>query len=244
MEIDGQNWFPYLPSSWLQRLVDLIRRSVPSRIDADWCMESDRFSFTRNNASQFVSQLRTLGWIDEDGSLTDVGRNLRLQGGPYQEFMRSELARIYGELIEQLHEETASRETVETYFTAASSLGLSGRRQVITTLRWFLAQANEGDASERLGGAPQAGPPRPRRQPRSSSDMAQQPAQRAGRTGQGERAGNRASLLPDGLSGLTLSISLQLPAVDDERVYQAIFRAMRENLFEQTGSDTTAPEDD
>jgi hypothetical protein len=223
MRVNGQNWFPYLPLAWLQRLVDLIARSTPSRIDADWCLEGNRFSFTRSNASQFISQLRTLGWIDDEGVLSATGRNLRLQGEQYRQFMLDEIGRVYDELAGQFDDPGFDRQALETYFTSASSLGLSGRRQVVSTFRWFLTQAGLTELAERLGapGVPAAsGNRRPARQAaRARSSRPSAP-----------RGEQRDTGLPV-LSGITLSISLQLPAVDDERVYQAIFRAMREHLL-------------
>ena len=110
MKINDANWFPYVPPSWLQRLVELLRRTVPQRIDAAWCLEGSRFSFTPNNAGQFISQIRMLGWIAEDGSITERGRNLRLDGSAYQQFMLEELERVYDELHSQLDDPSLDRE--------------------------------------------------------------------------------------------------------------------------------------
>lgn len=231
MKIEGQNWFPYLPSGWLNRLVELVRRSVPARIDIDWCMEGDRFGLSRTNASQLVSHIRTLDWTNEDGALTDIGRNLRLHGEPYERFMRQELARIYDELVEQLEDPGLDRDALETYFTSASNLGLSGRRQVIATFRWFLVQAGLPEVAERLGGPLTTATPRQTSRARPSQQTRSR-RQGAPSPGQAPSAGRQIQL-PPGLSGITLSISLQLPAVDDERVYEAIFKAMREHLFGQ-----------
>lgn len=222
MQVEGQHWFPYVPPSWLDRLVELVRRSVPQRINAEWCLEADRYSFTPNNASQFVSQIRTLGWIDANGALTELGRNLRLEGTPYSEFMRDEIRRIYDELTDQLVDQRFDRDRANTYFTAASRLGMSGRRQIISVLRWFLVQGGMAEVAERLGG--QVLQPQPRQRRATTERRPTAAARPAAR----RQAGEASGLV---LGGITLTISLQLPAVDDERVYQAIFRAMRENLL-------------
>lgn len=238
MNVDGQNWFPYLAPSWLTRLVELIRRSVPSRVTIDWCLEGNRFSFTRANASQFIRQLVTVGWLDEDGALTPLARNLRLQGDQYQKFIEGEIGRIYDELLPQFEDPAFDRVHLETYFTAASNLGLSGRRQVIATFKWFVAQAGLDDLLDRIGGpstsSPVARAPRARRQAREPRAGA--PAQvQIERNG----PGNGRSALQGfaGLSGVTLSITLQLPTVDDEKVYAAIFKAMREYLLTPEAED-------
>jgi hypothetical protein len=232
MNVNGDNWFPYVPPGWLDRLVELIRHSTPQRITVEWCMEGDRFRFSESNARHFMGQIRAIGWINENGALTDRARNLRLQGEAYQRFMGTELARVYDELEDSISGGQLDREQLNTYFTSASSLGLSGRRQVISAFRWFLREAGLAELNERLGGQAPSPAPRARRSLQRQVRPLEQPP-----NAPPEPSRQRQVSIP-ALGPISLSISLQLPAVDDERVYHAIFKAMRESLFTEPSSDT------
>jgi hypothetical protein len=172
--------FPYVGATgWLTRLHELFQRSVPAAVDIEWLTSTDRFSekFNRKNASQLLSFMERVGWIDSEGQVQEEGRNLRLLGDPYQAAMRALLQRLYSELISQIEaSEITDPGGVENYFVTTTEMGRSGRQQIIAVFRWFLREGGREDLEQKVwaGRRPPAAAPRangsaPRRPPRRTS---------------------------------------------------------------------------
>lgn len=154
--------FPYVGApGWLSRLHELFQRSVPSRVDADWLTSPDRFSekFSRANASQLLSFMEKVGWIDTDGNVLEEGRQLRLVGEPYERAMKALIDRWYPDLLAQIEGgQITSPEGVENFFVTTTTMGKSGRQQMIAVFRWFLREAGLASADQKIWGEARRAP--------------------------------------------------------------------------------------
>jgi hypothetical protein len=145
---------PYVGATgWLTRLHEIFQRSVPARVDTAWLTVAGRISdrFSKTNAQHLRTFMQKVGWIDQEGNVLDEGRNLRLTGQPYQEAMRRTLERIYPDLLEQMQSAVEFTPVqVETFFMSVSSMGKSGRSQMIAVFRWFLREGGLEDLEQKV----------------------------------------------------------------------------------------------
>ncbi|MCJ7811375.1 MAG: DUF5343 domain-containing protein, partial [Dehalococcoidia bacterium] len=127
---------PYTATAWLTRLIEELRRRLPSQLDAAWLTQ--RLNLSVPNARQLVGVLQRMGWVDKDGNLTDRARGLRQTGEPYQRHLQEMVRDLYPVLLDTVEQDdTFDSQRLREYITNATELGESARQQMARTFRWF-----------------------------------------------------------------------------------------------------------
>ncbi len=151
--------FPYVGASgWLTKLHQLCVRSMPRRVEVDWLTAPDRLGLSQPNARQILSFMQKVGWIDGEGSVSEEGKKLRLDGELWKQAMRDTTQRLYPDLLKQIESANEfSPRDVEQFFVAATDMGHSGRQQMMAVFRWFLREAGLTELEEKVWGRTRRG---------------------------------------------------------------------------------------
>ncbi len=222
------NRFPYVASPGpLLKTIDQLRKSFPQNVSA---ATLKKLGLAPNNESYVINTLRFLKLIDGEGNKVDGAARAFLEhaDAEFAEAFAPIVRAAYEELF-LLHADGAwqlDKAQLVTYFRRADgSTETVGERQAGT----FLTLAELAGHRERTPAKLSSngnGEPAAKRRPRAgirtvrpaatgASDGAQRPAPPVG-----------AAL------GLSVRLEVNLPAVDDQSVYDKIFRSIRENLID------------
>ena len=182
-----------------------------------------------NNESYVINVLRHVGVVSEEGNRTEVGQRAFSQSGDrftsaFEPLVRS----AYSELFD-LHGDEAwnlgKQDLVAFFRTEDGSSDLVGTRQA-TTFTTLAALTGHGDIQE----------PRQPRSPRSTSARATTVPPKNGTTdAAGNLSGGAAAKEPlreSSAVALTVRVQVNLPAINDQEVYDKIFRSLRANLID------------
>lgn len=145
---------PYTSPAWLDKFLDEIRKSPPTKVDVKWVQEELGLSVT--NARNFVRVLRQYELINEEGGLTELGPALRgdKTETEYIDTAKAVLTKTYPNLMSKLDSDPAFDMTkLRAHFRVANpKLGQSGVNQATRTFRWWLVQAQREDLEEKIWG--------------------------------------------------------------------------------------------
>lgn len=219
---------PYVASPGpLVKAFEQFRKSLPSSITAGTLK---KLAIAPNNESYLLNTLRFLGLVNEEGERTDDARKLFTQHA--DEAFASSLAtlveRAYTSLFELHGEHTWSLgkpDLVAFFRNEDESTAIVGERQAATFITLAALSGHGGKpapASATRANVKGAGAHGRAAKARAASASAARstPLQ-----------GSGAPPSADGRIGLTVRIEINLPAVEDQAVYDKIFKSLRSNLI-------------
>lgn len=210
--------YPYVNApgplaSFLQKL----RAAFPATISVDTLK---KLGLASQNESYIINTLQFLGIIDEAGGKTDGAKAFVKDPAVFQPHLAQLVRGAYGDLFETHGDDawTLPRTELTTFFRMSDGTSeIVGGRQAAT----FELLATEAGKREPSAAATKS----------SNAGMERSRKPRAGAAKQGA---DRAGMPPATSSEMAFSvrIELNLPATDDPKVYDAMFRSLRENLLE------------
>lgn len=224
--------FPYAqPIGALGTMIDQLRKRFPEKIDSGVLK---KLGIAPNNESYIINTLKFLGIIDREGSRTEDAHNLFVKGeDEFHEGLAEVIQSAYKPLFD-LHDESAwtleKSKLVNFIRTEDKSTDLVGGRQADTFVRLAeIAGKRQGlstnsdsvapkkEAAKRTAAKPKAD--------KSKADRTEKP------TGVGKVFKGGGS--NGGDVSLAVRIEVNLPAVADQAVYDAIFKSIRSNLIDR-----------
>lgn len=210
---------PYVQApSHISQLVRHLRRSFPNTVTADTIK---KLGLAPRNESYLINTLRFLKLIDESGNKTEPASRI-FSIHKDQEFQNefSQLVRdAYSGLFE-LHGDEAwelEMESLISFFRQEDkSTEIVGKNQA-TTFRTLAAVAGHGKLRERES-----------KTVAKRKKATTEPSKKEGETSN-QKGKISANAKRD--FGLTVRIEINLPAEGNQRVYDMIFKSIRENLL-------------
>lgn len=227
-ENDARKTYPKVPASNWWNLRRRIQQSVPKRVDADYLLTALDLSST-GAAANIVGQLRSVGLIAEDGSLTELAHDWR-DDGLYPDVCARMMEKIYPAALRDLFPgQDPELKGLRNWFVRNAKVGEAAAGQMAAFYR-LLAQADLSAATQR------------------SSSVSTRPTKQGLRTvptpaATATKAVKRPETPPppppapkvmvSGVGGITINIELQIPATADTKFFDEFFASMRRNLIEQ-----------
>jgi hypothetical protein len=220
--------YPYTASAGpLLGTMDQLRKSFPATIAAETLQ---KLGLAPKNESYVINTLRFLGVIDEEGKKVERAARVFLEHND-EEFAKGIeglVKRAYKDLFE-LHSDDAwslDKGQLTTFFrTTDDSTDTVGQRQAGTfqTLAALAGHRELPSRKPRIAGKKKTRTPPQRTHARATKTAVKAAPEDGGLSGPRDNVGNSV--------GLTVRIEVNLPAVDDQSVYDKIFRSIRENLI-------------
>lgn len=175
--------------------------------------------FTSTNHRAFIQILKSLNFLTPDGTPTQRYHEYRNRT-ICKKVMGTAIKEAYSDLFVIKEKPTASdKDIIQGKFKSTfNATDLVAERQTKT----FLALLELADIDSQDSGVNETGP----------SEPYQEPVQADGENLQRERVGTQVETLPAKVPSLHYNIEIHLPATKDIEVYNAIFKSIKEHLFE------------
>ena len=210
------NSLPYLLSpTTLKKILDKIKSaSVPTLFTQDYLAKT--LAFPGGTARPVIPLLKRLGFLAKDGSPTNLYKTFR-NAAKSGEAMAEGLKRAFAPLFvlnESAH--TASKDELKGYIVQITGAEPDAR-QVAAIESTFTALKGMAKFTNGLA-----------EEPADDPDESQQSAEQSEKTEQTETSGREQRGL--GMN-LAYTINLNLPPATDIKVFDAIFKSLREHLL-------------
>jgi hypothetical protein len=217
---------PYAPGNGgLTKAINQLRKAFPAQVTAETLK---KLGIAPNNESYVINILKFVGVIDQDGKRTSQAQAAFSKHSD-QEFHKAFepfIQEAYAELF-QLHGAGSwnlDQTALISFFRAQDNTSaVVGQRQA-STFQALAAFAGHGQVpATKVAGSPSKAP---KPAPPAKAERLRKP----------DVAGNRDSNVhardrsASGF-GLTVRVEVNLPASDDQAVYDAIFKSIKENLL-------------
>jgi hypothetical protein len=224
--------YPYVPSAGpLTSTIQQLRKNFPSKVDTNTLRS---LSLAKSNEGYVINTLRFLKLIDEEGAkrVDATVFFLAHDDHEFQAGLEPQVKESYKDLFDSLGDEawTTDRGRLITFFRQKDGTSQTvGERQASTFLTLaalcgqgvVVAKTKQGSetrrASTRPGNGDRPTGASPDRNINAGSDAQKNDSQ-------GASEGSSAF-------ALTVRIEVNLPASDDQAVYDKIFKSIRENLI-------------
>lgn len=119
---DEKNRYPQIPSKVWWSLREKIKKSPSAPITETFI--SVELGVQPTAARAYLSEIKAVGLIDDDGKPTERGKNWRLDDAPYAKAVQEMLAEAYPEeLLEIAPPESSDRAKAASWFETAAGLG-------------------------------------------------------------------------------------------------------------------------
>jgi len=201
-------FYTTVPSDLQDFLSKVPQFGVPSSVDAQWLAQ---VGFATSNQRSILNVLRAIDAIDDDGKPTEVWSAIRSKN---RKGIGQAIRNAYADLFSTFSDpHKKDDEAIANFYRASTTYSSATLQRVIRTFR-VLTEIADLDASEPSAGS-------------SSSSKEKKDDEKGAGT-------KEAPLLPPTQAPvhLTVNIQLQLPATAEGKVYEQLFRAMRENLID------------
>ncbi len=222
--------FPYVSSPGpFVKTIEQLRRSFPPQVTA---ATLKKLALAPNNETYIINTLRFLSVIDDEGKKVERHAHVFLEHDDraFEEGLAGVVKLAYPELFELHGEEVwkLDKSQLIPYFRKADgSTEIVGGRQAATFVTLAELAGRRERAQAKIAGNGNAGTaPKRNRRPRSVDSSKPATAASAQQPVSPVMDESRAPL------GLTVRVEVNLPAVDDQEVYDKIFRSIRENLID------------
>lgn len=200
--------FPYMIKT--TTISEFLRKvqdtGTPAKVDREYL---NSIGLASSNDRPIIPLFRFLGFISSSGSPTDVYQAYRDKSKAKVVLGRAIKSAYSGLFATYRDADKRDDDALANYFRAKTSLGERAIGAVVATFKTLSASASFEDREETEDLEPT--------HPRKARAVAA-----------------RDELAVDSLSSLTISIQLQLPATEDETVYDKLFSSLRRNLLERT----------
>jgi hypothetical protein len=199
--------FPYTANpANLKHFFDHVQTAgVPPKLTIK-CLESAGFKSKNDRA--ILSVLKAIGFVDDAGVPTDKWRAYRVRGPEARAVMAAALHAAYSGLFATYPDaHRKDNEALRNYFSAHTNVGEGALSYIVRTFK-ILSELADFEATPSEGVEAELTPPS---------------AVRRG----------APSPMPPVAPGLTVNINVQfqLPATDDEAVYDKLFGSLKRHLF-------------
>jgi len=212
---------PYVSSGAgaITKAVEQFRKSIPSTVDA---ATLKKLGIAPNNESYLIGTFRFIGLVSEAGAPTDIFRKVFTlhDDSAFQKEFSALIETAYKDLFD-LHGDAAwelSSDQLITFFRQSDQTSaLVGGRQA-TTFHALASMGGHGEIQQPKPSTPRA-PKKPKESTKKNA-AASQP---------------QKATQPDTQKtvdwGMSVRIEINLPVSEDQKVYDRIFKSIRENLL-------------
>jgi hypothetical protein len=213
----------------LVQVLDQLQKSFPSTVNSDWLK---KLALASNNESYIINALRFLGLIDEEGQRIEAAQKVFNLGDPeqFKSHFSGLVEKAYAALFELHHEQAWSLgddKLIPFFRQSDQTTQVVGQRQAGTFK--ILAQY-----SGKRAATDTARPKSATRADKTTSAKTQKNSKAKPKPLIERKTSSDQHALTNGSSkniGLTVRIEVNLPATDDQSVYDKIFKSIRENLL-------------
>lgn len=217
--------YPYVTTmSGLTQLLDQLRKSFPTTLDADTLK---KLSLAPNNEGVVINTVRFLGLIDEQNARTELGQKVFTlhDDEDFRREFSDVIKNAYTELFALHTDDTwqLSQTRLITFFRQADKSTERVGLQQARTFKTLASYVGHGDAPLQSRSSTKP----PQRQTRKKTSL---PPVDPKPTAQQELTANTRSHSEHNV-GLTVRIEINLPVAEDQETYDKIFRSIRENLL-------------
>ena len=219
------NTYPYIASAGpLFKTIEQLRKSFPGELTADTLQ---KLGLAPENESYIINILKFIKTIDDDGKKIKEACNAFLSDDSgFAKGLEVLVHTAYIDLFELFGEEAWTKSTgdLTTFFRQSDeSSAVVGKRQA-STFRALAALSGHGDKpqiTERAAPSKKKAPKK-KVQSKPSSESNNTPI--------------HPPLIPpnnENTVGLTVRIEINLPATDNQEVYDKIFKSIRDNFIDK-----------
>lgn len=214
-------------------VIDQLRKAFPANVTADTLR---KWSIAPKNESYLLNVLRFIGVIDEDGGkLPDASQVFSLHNNSEFSAEFSKLVRSsYSELFDLFGDDAWNLEVdklIGFFRTEDESSATVGQRQA-AVFRKLAALSGHGDPDKRV----ESGVSKPRTSTKKNASRRtnkKASGDAEGATSVSERATSvKPQVINETGVALTVRIEINLPATNEQAVYDKIFKSIKSNLID------------